>query len=120
MGDALGGLGGATPTVLSERITLANTQAAGGSAPGMLQNATGDLKNARPDPQSGLGESNSNRRNGTQMDKMELSSVMTELRQIARELKWLRDAADRAYPLNEEQKAYRQKEIEGLRRAGRA
>ena len=49
VGDALGGLGGATPTVLSERITLANTQAAGGSAPGTLQTRlTGTRGRLRP------------------------------------------------------------------------
>ena len=86
---------------------------------GRYTNATGDLKNARPDPQSGLGESNSNRRNGTQMDGMDAKNIVFELRLIAREIRWLREAADRAHPMNAEQQASRQKEIERMRVAGR-
>lgn len=86
---------------------------------GRYTNATGDLKNARPDPQSGLGESNSNRRNGTQMDSGDAKNVVFELRQIAREIRWLREAADRAFPMNEDQQIARQKEIERMRVAGR-
>lgn len=80
------------PTALSEPITVANTQAAGGSAPEYATNATGDLKNARPDPQSGLGESNSNRRNGTQMDQQQAQQLMAALQQIAHEIRQLRAA----------------------------
>ena len=86
---------------------------------GRYTNATGDLKNARPVPQSGLGESNSNRRNGTQMDSGDAKNVVFELRQISREIRWLREAADRAFPMNEDQQIARQKEIERMRVAGR-
>lgn len=59
---------------------------------GRYTNATGDLKNARPDPQSGLGESNSNRRNGTQMDQQQAQQLMAALQQIAHEIRQLRAA----------------------------
>ena len=53
------------------------------------------------------------------MDGMDAKNIVFELRQIAREIRWLREAADRAHPMNAEQQASRQKEIERLRTAGR-
>lgn len=53
------------------------------------------------------------------MDSGDAKNVVFELRQISREIRWLREAADRAFPMNEDQQIARQKEIERMRVAGR-
>ena len=63
-------------------------------------------------PQNEAVKGYSNRRNGMQMDERTKSDFLNAIRALTWEIRWLREAAERAYPLSAQDQAKRQIDLE--------